>query len=197
MLLVFAVVMIIAVMIAVVVVALAVVVVMITVVIVVIAFVGVPVLLVALDVPALVVILVLALALLPIFVRARRRTAGERARSEGGGPRDRHSGFRQGITVEGSTGLCDGRARENRSDEIRIRRCRGLGDPPEDVARLRAVGQDHREVGGREGAGPKGPDFEDPDRVAVALRVERHHGARRRQRRIETIDAGCDRPGAA
>src|SRR5712692_7133841 len=144
----------------------------------------------------LVLALALALILVPVLVLvlASRRSAAARASSDGGA-RDGHGGFREGLAAEGSTGQADGRTRENRSHKCRIRHRRGFGDPPEHVVagRRGTAWRDHREAGARQGAGPKGPDLEDPDPVRGP--VERQQGgggggARRGRRRVETIDTG-------
>ena len=118
-----------------------------------------------------------------------------------GGASQRHGGLRQGSPDERSSGRSsgagDGRTRENRSHEIGIRHRHGFGDPPKHVARLPAVGHDHREAGAREGAGRGGPapDLENPDGVAVATPIEGQH-ARSRQCRRGAVDTGEQRHGA-
>src|SRR6266852_3865954 len=138
----------------------------------------------------LVLALALALILVPVPVLASRSSAADRASGDGGA-RDGHGGFREGVAAEGSTGQADGRTRENRSHKCRIRHRRGSGDPPEHVVagRRGTAWRDHREAGARQGAGPKGPDLEDPDPVRGP--VERQQGgggggARRGRRRVET-----------
>ena len=93
----------------------------------------------------------------------QRRIGGAAAAAGGGDAGQRHCGLRQGSPGESSSGNGDRRTRENGSFEVRSRHRRGLGDPPIHVARLRAVGHDHREVGAGEGAGPAGPNLENPD----------------------------------
>src|SRR4030081_3389104 len=117
-------------------------------------------------VPVLVAMLVLALAVALALLLANLRTVAERAGSEGG-PRDGRRGFREGVTGEGSAGESDCRTRENRSHELRIRHRHGFGDPPVHVVAGRGgtACRDHLETGSRQGAGPQGPDLEDPDPV--------------------------------
>src|SRR4051794_19651602 len=80
-------------------------------------------------VPVLVAMLVLALALALLLARRRAGAVAERASSDGCA-RDRHRCFREGITVEGSTGEGDRCTRENRSPESRVRHRHGFRDPP-------------------------------------------------------------------
>src|SRR6267143_4187968 len=133
--------------------------------------------------------LALALALVSVLARRGRRSVADRARSDGGGARERHRGLRERIAVEGSAGQADGRTRENRSHELRIRHRRGLGNPPVDVVAGRGgAGRGHREPGARQGAGPEGPDLEDPEPVRGPS--ERQHGVRKRRCRVDTVDTG-------
>src|SRR6266481_9776 len=107
----------------------------------------------------LVLVLALAPALILVPVLASPSSVADRASGDGGA-RDGHGGFREGVAAEGSTGQADGRTRENRSHELRIRHRRGLGDPPEHVVagRRGTAWRDHREPGARQGAGPEVPD---------------------------------------
>src|SRR5437588_353801 len=83
-----------------------------------------------------------------------------------------HCCFRERPTDQACVrpGKSDGRTRENIALERSTRAdCRGGADLPEHVTLLPAVNH-----GYRGGAGcDAGPDLEDPDRVAVATRVER------------------------
>src|SRR5665648_571326 len=106
------------------------------------------------------------------------------------GARHRYCGFRKGITVKVSTGDGDGRTRENRSHEVRIRQCRGFGDPPCHVARHSAAGHDHREVGARESAGPAGPNLEDPGPVRGPIKCQH---ACQHCSCVEAVDTGLKR----
>src|SRR5688572_17278431 len=91
-----------------------------------------------------------------------RRVESGAAAAGGGDAGQGDCGLRQGAPDESAAGDGDRCARENRSLEVRGRHGRGLCDPPIHVARQRAVGHDHLEVGAREGAGTAGADLENP-----------------------------------
>src|SRR6185437_181614 len=147
---------------------------------------------------AVIIIVLIAVAIALAAVRA----AGDR----GAGSRhvaDSHSssvsfGSRPRVPVQGATGRGDSRPGQDVAlkDRSRSRRgidCGGLGDPPVHIACLGAVGQEHGEVGSREGAragGAGAPDLEQPGRVGIASRVEGQRDIRRRQCRTGAVDTG-------
>src|SRR6266480_5178558 len=94
------------------------------------------------------------------FESARYGFSLSNAAAEGPDVRQRHVGFRQGTANEASTRKRDRCTRENVSLEVGIRLRRGRLRPPDDVARLRAANQVHREAGASESAG----DLERPAR---------------------------------
>src|SRR2546429_1546244 len=104
------------------------------------------------------------------------------AAAEGPDVGQRHRRFRQGSANEASTGQCDRCTRENVSFEVRIRLRCGRLRPPDDVARLRATSQVHREAGAGESAG-------DLERPAPGRRSVERQRARLRLR-ADTVDAG-------
>src|SRR5256885_532661 len=74
--------------------------------------------------------LVLARTVALVLVLARRRRTGANRAGRHGSARDCHRRFRECIAIEGPAGQADGGARENGSDELRIRHRRRFGDPP-------------------------------------------------------------------
>jgi hypothetical protein len=85
----------------------------------------------------------------------------------------------QGAACKACAGKGDVAASQNSALERRGRECHVLADPPRRVTRVAA---DHGEVGGREGAGAKSPDFEKP-----GTRAGESEGSRQRRRRVETV----------
>ena len=92
---------------------------------------------------AVVLVMVLTVVLAEVLAIYRRRWY-EAAATEDVGAGHCQSGLRKVSPDQASLGEGSGRTREKVPFEVRSRHCRGLGGPPVHVARLSAVGHDHR-----------------------------------------------------